>query len=77
MVRRYEFYELGEGCLESNDSLPGGRIEPTLCEGKRRKGRGHSHEWQPVWVGSSVPGALQFHKPSRFTASGACAFTVV
>jgi hypothetical protein len=25
--------------------------------GKRRRCRGRSHEWQPEWVGSSVPGA--------------------
>ncbi len=43
--------------------------------GKRRKCRGRSHEWQPEWVGSSVPGAT-IYKPSRTSASGALSFVV-
>jgi hypothetical protein len=46
-------------------SMPGGGkigFDPPgdpwqLTSGKRRRCRGRSHEWQPEWVGSSIPGA--------------------
>jgi len=33
-------------------------------------------KWQPEWVGSSVPGAIDQSKPSRPCVSGACVFKV-
>ena len=58
------------GHRNSMDFWPPRKFCGNLKVGKRRSGRGHSSEWQPSWVGPSVPWA-KIYKPSRLLISRA------
>lgn len=58
----------GKGRLTSCGS------EKTLCPASAGNVEAAPREWQPEWVGSSVPGAT-FYKPSRFKTAGAFFFS--